>query len=120
MRIDKYLWCIRIYKTRSMAIAACNGGKIKLNGDNAKASKELKIGDTIDFKRGIVQHTIKVIAFLKNRVSAKEVGLYYEDLTPKTELLKLEDMKYIKLIQRDRGTGRPTKKDRRDLDKLSD
>lgn len=117
-RIDKYLWCIRIYKTRTLAIDACNGGKIKLNGSNPKPSKELKQGDKIEFKRGVVQHTIEVMAFPKNRIPAKDVLLYYLDLTPESELLKLADMKYIKIEKRDKGLGRPTKKERRDIDKL--
>jgi len=117
-RIDKYLWCVRIYKTRSVAIDACNGGKIKLNGTNTKPSKELKKGDKIEFKRGVVHHTIEVIDFPKNRIPAKDVLLYYNDLTPETEILKLQDMKYVKVERREKGLGRPTKKERRDIDKL--
>ena len=117
-RIDKYLWTIRIYKTRSMATDACNGGKIKLNGSNTKPSKELKPGDSIEFKRGVVQHTIEVVAFPKSRVPAKDVLLYYKDLTPETEILKLQDMKYVKVERREKGKGRPTKKERRDIDRL--
>lgn len=119
-RIDKYLWFVRIFKTRSMAINACAGGKIKLNGTNTKPSKDLKPRDKIDFKRGIIQHTIEVIAFPPNRVPAKNVLLYYKDLTPESELLKLQDMKYVKIERRDKGLGRPTKKERRDIDKLKD
>lgn len=117
-RIDKYLWSVRIFKTRSLATEACNGGKVKLNGSNTKPSKDLKPGDTIEFKRGVVHHTIQVITFPKNRIPAKEVGLYYHDLTPETEILKLRDMKYVKVEIREKGKGRPTKKERRDIDKL--
>lgn len=118
MRIDKYLWVIRIFKTRSIATDACNGGKIKLNGSNTKPSKELKPGDKIEFKRGVVQHTIEVVAFPKSRVSAKDVLLFYKDLTPESEILKLQDMKYTKVERREKGLGRPTKKERRDIDRL--
>jgi ribosome-associated heat shock protein Hsp15 len=117
-RIDKYLWAVRIFKTRSIAIDACNGGKIKLNGTNTKPSKELKPGDTIEFKRGVVQHTIEVVAFPKTRVPAKDVALFYKDLTPQSEILKLQDMKYTKVERREKGLGRPTKKERRDIDRL--
>jgi ribosome-associated heat shock protein Hsp15 len=117
-RIDKYLWAVRIFKTRSIAIDACNGGKIKLNGTNTKPSKELKTGDTIEFKRGVVQHTIEVVAFPKTRIPAKDVALFYKDLTPESEILKLQDMKYTKVERREKGLGRPTKKERRDIDRL--
>lgn len=117
-RIDKYLWSIRIFKTRSIAIDAINGGKIKLNGSNTKPSKELKPGDKIEFKRGVVQHTIEVVSFPKNRIPAKDVLLYYTDLTPESEILKLQDLKYVKVERRGKGLGRPTKKERRDIDRL--
>lgn len=117
-RIDKYLWSVRIFKTRSIAIDACNGGKIKLNGTNTKPSKELKPGDKIEFKRTVVQHIIEVVAFPKSRISAKDILLYYKDLTPESELLKIQDMKYAKVERRDKGLGRPTKKERRDIDRL--
>ena len=117
-RIDKYLWAVRIFKTRSIAIDACNGGKIKLNGTNTKPSKELKPGDKIEFKRSVVHHTIEVVSFPKSRVPAKDVLLYYKDITPESEILKLQDMKYIKVERREKGMGRPTKKERRDIDKL--
>lgn len=117
-RIDKYLWLVRIFKTRSIATDACNGGKIKLNGSNTKPSKDLKPGDKIEFKRAVVQHTIEVVAFPKSRISAKDILLYYKDLTPESEILKLQDMKYTKVERREKGLGRPTKKERRDIDKL--
>jgi ribosome-associated heat shock protein Hsp15 len=117
-RIDKYLWLVRIFKTRSLATLACNGGKVKLNGSNTKPSKDLKPGDKIEFKRSVVQHTIEVVAFPKSRISAKDILLYYTDLTPPTELIKLQDMKFSRVEKRDQGAGRPTKKQRRDIDKL--
>lgn len=117
-RIDKYLWTVRIFKTRTIATDAINGGKIKLNGSNTKPSKELKTGDKIEFKRGVVQHTIEVVLFPKSRIPAKDVLLYYTDLTPESEILKLQDLKYVKVERRDKGLGRPTKKERRDIDRL--
>ena len=117
IRIDKWLWTVRLFKTRSMATDAVSGGKVKLNGQNTKPSKELKPDDIIEFKRGILTRTYKVIAFPKSRVSAKLVNDYLEDLTPESELIKLEEMKYIPVIKRERGAGRPTKKERRDMKK---
>jgi len=115
LRIDKWLWCVRLFKTRTLATDAVNGGKVKLNGQNTKPSRELKPGDTIEFKRGVLTRTFRVAGFPKGRVSAKDVPLYTEDLTPPSELLKLEDMKYLPLVKREKGSGRPTKKDRRDM-----
>jgi len=117
MRSDKWLWCVRLYKTRTQATDACSGGKVKLGGDNIKPAKELKIGDVLEMKRGPIHRSYKVLAFPKARLSAKEVPLFCEDITPETEVLKLENLKLV-MVQgkRDRGTGRPTKKERREMD----
>lgn len=117
MRADKWLWCVRLFKTRTQAADACSGGKVKLNGDNCKPAKELKIGDEIEMKRGPIHRQFKVINFPKSRLSAKEVLLYCEDITPETEVLKLETLRLVATQgKRERGTGRPTKKDRREMD----
>jgi ribosome-associated heat shock protein Hsp15 len=117
MRSDKWLWCVRLYKTRTQATDACSGGKVKLGGDNIKPAKELKIGDVVEMKKGPIHRSYKVLAFPKARLSAKEVALYCEDITPETEILKLEGLKLVMgQGRRDRGTGRPTKKDRREMD----
>lgn len=117
-RIDKWLWCVRLFKTRTQAAEACTGGKVKLNDASVKPSRELKAGDVVSMKRGIVTWSYRVLAFPKNRVSAKEVALYAENITPETEKVKLEDLKYIPVIKREKGSGRPTKKERRDLGKF--
>lgn len=117
-RLDKWLWCVRLFKTRTQATDAVNGGKVKLNGANAKPSKELKPGDEIAFKRGMLTRTYKVVAFPTSRIPAKEVSLYLEDLTPEAELVKLNDLKYMQVVKRDKGAGRPTKKERRDIGKF--
>ncbi len=116
-RIDKYLWCIRLYKTRSMATEACKKGRVLINGQAVKPSRIVKAGEEIDIKKPPVVYTYKVLGFPKNRLSAKLVPDYASDLTTKEELskLKLQDDFFIK---RDRGTGRPTKKERRIIDKL--
>ncbi len=117
MRADKWLWSVRLFKTRTQAADACAGGKVKLDGDNIKPAKELKPGDVVEMKRGPIHRQFKVLDFPKGRVSAKEVALYCEDITPETEVLKLETLKLVMTQgRRDRGTGRPTKKDRREMD----
>ncbi|MBE0423213.1 MAG: RNA-binding S4 domain-containing protein [Lutibacter sp.] len=120
MRIDKYLWCIRLYKTRSLATEACRKGHIKLNGDNVKASKIVFVGEKLIVKKNQINYEIQVIATPESRVGAKLVDLYRIDLTPKEEFEKLDLLKYSKDYYRKKGVGRPTKKDRRDLDDLSE
>lgn len=120
VRIDKYLWAIRVYKTRSEATEACNGNKIKIAGVNAKPSKAVKIGDVIEVRKGSVLFTYKVLALSENRMGAALVPEYAENMTPESELAKMHAPRETILYQRDRGTGRPTKKDRRILDDLMD
>jgi len=116
MRIDKYLWAVRIYKTRTMAADAVKGGKVKIASDNVKPAREMKIGDSIVVQLGELQKTIKVIGFPANRVSAKEVPNFLEDLTPEEEYKSIARLKEFRFVWRDRGTGRPTKKERRDIE----
>lgn len=119
-RIDKYLWAIRIFKTRSIAGEAIKGGKVKINQEPVKASRIVKIGDKITVQQGIIQKTIQVSGLLDKRLAAKDAVNYYIDLTPEEEYRKIELLKDQQFIQRDRGTGRPTKKDRRDIEELFD
>lgn len=118
VRIDKYLWAIRVYKTRSDATDACNGNKVKLAGVNAKPSKAVKIGDVIEVHKGPATFTYKVLQLSENRMGAPMVPEYAEDLTPDSERAKMHAPKETIVLQRDRGAGRPTKKDRRSLDAL--
>lgn len=117
-RIDKYLWAIRVFKTRSEATDACNGGKVKVAGTNCKPSKPVKEGEIIEIRKGAVTYSYRVISDLENRVGAALVPQYAENLTPETELAKLHAPVETIFLKRDRGTGRPTKKDRRMLDSL--
>lgn len=117
MRIDKWLWCIRAYKTRSIATNAVKGGLVKLEGEGCKASRLLKIGEKIHFTRGIIKHEVEVLNFPKQRLPAKDVPLYSIDHTPQSEFDKLTIKKEPNNLIRDRGTGRPTKKERRDIEK---
>ena len=119
-RIDKYLWAIRAFKTRSDATDACKGGKVKVGGVNAKPSKEVKPGDVIQVKKGTVTYTYKVLQPLEHRVGAKLVPECALNLTPEAELEKLRAPVETFFITRDRGAGRPTKKDRREIEEAWD
>lgn len=119
-RIDKYLWAIRVFKTRSEATDACNGNKVKIGGTNAKPSKAVKTGDVIEIRKGSVLYTYKVLQLSENRMGAPLVPDYAENLTPESELSKLHATRETIVLKRDRGAGRPTKKERRELDALMD
>ena len=116
MRIDKYLWSIRVFKTRSIASDACKKNKISIKDINVKSSREVKVGDEIRIKKNQIAYLLKVIATPKNRVGAKLVMDYVKDITPPEEMERLELIKNSKNYYRQKGTGRPTKRDRRDLD----
>lgn len=116
MRIDKYLWCIRMFKTRNIATEACKKGQVKIEGNNMKPSKEIYRNEVISVRKNQMNFLIEVIDIPESRVGAKLVSLYRKDITPKEEFEKFELLKYSKDYYRKKGTGRPTKKDRRDID----
>ena len=116
MRIDKYLWCIRYYKTRNMVTDACKKNQITVNGQVAKASKEVYPLDKITFRKDQITYQITVLDIPQNRVGAKLVDIYRKDDTPPETFAHLELIKLSKEHYRKTGSGRPTKKDRRDLD----
>ena len=118
VRIDKYLWSIRVYKTRSEATDACKGGKVRVNGADIKPSKAVKAGDVIVARKGAVAYTYKVLELVDKRQGAKLVPRYAENQTPEEELAKLRAPVETFFLKRDRGAGRPTKKDRRQMDSL--
>ena len=118
VRLDKYLWAIRIYKTRTNATDACKGGKVRLNGYDVKPSKEVKRGDVIVARKGAVSYTYRVLELVDKRQGAKLVPNYAEDQTPQEELDKLRAPVETFFLKRDRGAGRPTKKDRRQMESL--
>ena len=120
VRIDKYLWSIRVYKTRSEATDACKGGKVRVNGADIKPSKAVKVGDTIVARKGAVAYTYKVLELIDKRQGARLVPRYAENQTPEEELAKLRAPVETFFLKRDRGAGRPTKKDRRQMDSLWD
>ena len=119
VRIDKYLWAVRLYKTRTLATEACRKGKVNVDDMPAKPSRMVSAGDVIEVRKMPVTYSYRVLEPIEKRVGAKIVDTYVEDITPEEELHKLE-MQDDFFVKRDKGTGRPTKKDRRLLDDLQD
>lgn len=120
VRLDKYLWAVRIFKTRSDAAEAVRNNRVTVNGSAAKPSREVKIGDVIAVKRLPAVFQYKVVDLVSSRQPAKNVPMYCIDMTPQSELDKLVRPRETVFVFRDRGTGRPTKKERRELDSLMD
>jgi len=120
MRIDKYLWCTRYFKTRSIATEACKKGHIKINATNVKPSKVVFRGENISIRKNQINYQIEILDIPKNRVNAKLVDLYRKDNTPSEAFSNSEFLKYSKDYYRKKGTGRPTKKDRRDIEDYTD
>jgi len=118
VRIDKWLWAVRLFKTRSQATDACRGGKVKIDGHNVKPSREMNIDDVIEIQSSLIKKKIKVLQIIKNRVAAKLVPDLAEDQTPAEEYERLDMQRQLNHERREHGIGRPTKKDRRDIDKL--
>ena len=120
MRIDKYLWCVRYYKTRNIATNACKKGHIRVNGDVVKPSREVYPLDTIEVRKNQINYKLIVNDLPASRVGAKLVDIYRKDITPKEAFEAQELLKYSKDYYRKKGMGRPTKKDRRDIEDFYD
>ncbi|MAU15365.1 MAG: RNA-binding protein [Muricauda sp.] len=120
MRIDKYLWCIRYYKTRSIASNAVKKGHVKVNGSAVKPSRDVYPMDKIVVRKNQIDHQLTVLDIPETRVGAKLVDIYRKDTTPKEAFEHNELLQYAKKHYRKKGLGRPTKKDRRDLDDFID
>lgn len=120
MRIDKYLWATRYYKTRSIATSACKGGTVKLNKVSAKPAKDVFIGDEISLRKDHLTHTFRVIDIPKSRVGAKLVDQYRIDTTPKEAIEQAKEIQKTQQYYRNKGLGRPTKKDRREIEEYLD
>ena len=118
IRLDKYLWAVRIFKTRSDAADAIRNNRVLVNEAYAKPSREVKVGDLISVRRQAVTYKYKVLDLVSSRQGAKNVPQYCLDITPQSELDKLNAPRETIFVYRDRGTGRPTKKERRELDSL--
>lgn len=119
-RIDKLLWSVRIYKTRSIATEACKKGRIIINDVQVKPARQVTTDEIIKVKKPPVLYTYRIKAIPPSRIPAKMVDEYIEDLTPEEEIIKLDIKQKTRASYRYKGSGRPTKKERRDLDKLMD
>jgi ribosome-associated heat shock protein Hsp15 len=120
MRLDQWLWAVRIFKTRSNAAEAIKGGHVQINGLPCKPARVVKFGETIVARVGEITRTVRVISDPPSRVGAKLVEQYAEDLTPPDEYTKRREPNFIPVLLRDRGTGRPTKRERREIDEQFD
>lgn len=118
--MDKFLWAMRLYKTRNLAAEAIEKHQATINDSPAKASRMVKVGEEISVRKGIITNRYKVLSLTDKRLSAPLVKDFLEDITPREELEKLEMAKYAGFAVRDRGAGRPTKKDRREIEDFLD
>ncbi|MBQ7945327.1 MAG: RNA-binding S4 domain-containing protein [Bacteroidales bacterium] len=116
VRIDKWLWAVRLYKTRSIAADACKKGHISMNGVNLKPARTIKVGDVVQVRKSPITLSLKVLQAIENRVSAKLVPEMLQDVTPPEQYELLEMSKISGFVDRAKGTGRPTKKERRSLE----
>ncbi len=120
MRIDKYLWHTRYFKTRNIASTACKKGQVKINGQVVKSSRQVYPTDKVNLRKNQINFELIVLDIPKNRVGAKLVNIYRKDTTPKEAFENEELLKYSKTYYRKKGVGRPTKKDRREIDDYLD
>ena len=115
-RIDKWLWAARIFKTRSIAVDACRNGRVSVGGVTVKPSRMVKVGDEVSVRKSPVTYTFRVLSAIEMRVGAKMLSGIYEDITPDDQYELLEMTRISGFVDRARGTGRPTKKERRAID----
>ena len=118
IRIDKWLWAVRIFKTRAISTDACNSGKVKIKGKSIKPSRAIKLNESITVQKGIVKFVYEVTGLIEKRVSAKIAIENINDLTSEKEKFKMKAASSQPVSLRDKGMGRPTKKDRRDIEKI--
>lgn len=117
-RLDKWLWSVRVFKTRAEATAVCRNGRVQVNGVDAKPGRAVHVGETVTVRIGIVTRTLKVAGIPRSRVGAKQLPEFLQDLTPAAEYARAKQAGIEHLLARERGRGRPTKKDRRDMGRL--
>ncbi|MDF9834409.1 ribosome-associated heat shock protein Hsp15 [Ereboglobus sp. PH5-5] len=117
-RIDKWLWAVRLFKTRALATDACKAGSVEIGGHAVKPSRDVRAGETIHVKQGLILRTLRVVDIPRSRVGAKLVATYCEDLTPPSEFEKVKEQRVQQTLARAKGSGRPTKRDRRALDRF--
>ncbi len=118
VRIDKWMWSTRIFKTRTIAVEACKKGRISMNGVTVKASRNIKLGDIIQVKKPPIIYSFQVVGLTERRVGAKLVPDFLKDVTPREQIELLEASRVSGFINRAKGMGRPTKRDRRDMDRF--
>lgn len=120
VRIDRWLWAVRVFKTRTLAAEACRGGKVEIAGENVKPSRLVRAGELVEVNKEGVLREFRIVRVLAKRVGAKRVAEFAEDLTPPERLEVQKETVAQAILKRDAGTGRPTKRDRRDIDRLLD
>ncbi|MDP4184551.1 MAG: S4 domain-containing protein [Bacteroidota bacterium] len=120
IRIDKWLWAVRLYKTRSIASEACSKGHVTIDGMPVKPSRLIKVNEVFQVRRPPIKRSYRILQLASNRMAASLVPNFMEDITPAEELKIIEMQKKVVWFERDRGAGRPTKKERRDIDSLRD
>jgi len=120
MRVDKYLWCVRYFKTRSIATQACKKGAVRVNGDVVKPARDVYPGDIVSVRKNQINYKLEVLDVPESRLGAKLVDMYRNDITPKEAFGNTELLKFAKDYYRKKGVGRPTKKDRRDLEDFTE
>ena len=120
VRIDKWLWAVRVYKTRTIAAEACKKGRVLIDKNSVKPSRMVRIGDVIQVRKPPVTYSFKILDLSEKRMGAKLVPEFMENVTPPEEYEILEMNKLSGFVDRQRGTGRPTKKERRDLEQFTD
>lgn len=118
VRIDKWLWAVRLYKSRSIATAACSGGKVRVGGQIIKPARSLRPGEVVSATSGEITRTVRVVELIEQRVGAPDAVTCYEDLTPPSEYQKTRLPDFRPILIRSKGQGRPTKRDRRKIERL--
>lgn len=117
-RLDKWLWSVRVFKTRAEATAQCRNGRVQVNGLDAKPGRDIHVGETVTARIGMVTRTLKVVGVPRSRVGAKQLPEFVADLTPPAEYARAKQAGLEHMLARARGQGRPTKKDRREMGRL--
>jgi ribosome-associated heat shock protein Hsp15 len=117
-RLDKWLWAVRVFRTRALATDACRAGSVEIGGQPAKPARDVRAGEVVEVRQGLVHRTLRVVAVPRSRVGAKLVPEYCAELTPASEFEKAREQRLQHWLARERGSGRPTKRDRRALDQL--
>lgn len=117
-RIDKWLWTVRLFKTRGLATDACRAGSVEVGGQTIKPAREIRAGDIVTVRQGLITRTLVVLAIPLRRIGPKLVATFCEDRTPKEEYLKAQVQPVQQFLARERGMGRPTKRDRRAIERF--